>query len=240
GIFASGISFTLLGWCIKKKGPVYASVFNPLMLVLVAILSSLLLNEKLYLGCLLGAALIVIGLYIVLWGKGREASKIDEESLAEATRQSIDVVIAQEAATDPGFGNALVLPLVPSYLISTPSSPLLVVPSLSVRPHRVIAAASRRPFTPIPDPAHRQERGEEFRWCVVFTGCGQQFPERALSTGLLLEMVYIFRSTLLLCWYLRICAYRLRCGPLWPEWSYLPSVGSPCRVLSHLSLCLNL
>lgn len=50
GIFASGMSFTLLGWCIKKKGPVYASVFNPLMLVLVAILSSLLLDEKLYLG----------------------------------------------------------------------------------------------------------------------------------------------------------------------------------------------
>ncbi|CAL9184427.1 unnamed protein product [Musa hybrid cultivar] len=105
GIFASGMSFTLLGWCIKKKGPVYASVFNPLMLLLVAILSSLLLNEKLYLGCLLGAALIVIGLYIVLWGKGREASKIDEESPAEATRESIDVAVAQEAATDPGSGN---------------------------------------------------------------------------------------------------------------------------------------
>ncbi|CAL9119174.1 unnamed protein product [Musa textilis] len=105
GIFASGMSFTLLGWCIKKKGPVYASVFNPLMLVLVAIFSSLLLDEKLYLGCLLGAALIVIGLYIVLWGKGREASKIDEESPAEATRESIEVVVAQEAATDPGSGN---------------------------------------------------------------------------------------------------------------------------------------
>lgn len=55
------------------------------------------------------------------------------------------------------------LPLVPSYLISTPSQisslHLLVFPSLSVRPHRVIAAAPRGPFTPIPDPAHRQERG---------------------------------------------------------------------------------
>ncbi|URE08289.1 EamA-like transporter family [Musa troglodytarum] len=204
GIFASGMSFTLLGWCIKKKGPVYASVFNPLMLVLVAIFSSLLLDEN-----LLGAALIVIGLYIVLWGKGREASKIDEESPAEATRESIEVVVAQEAATDPGSGNrsqtslfqittqpnptlinqtsrpseskALGLRLVPSYLISTPSQissllPLLAFPSLSVHPHRVIAAAPRGPFTPIPDPAHRQERG-----------CGQQFPERALPTGLFLE-----------------------------------------------------
>lgn len=42
----------------------------------------------------------------MLWGKGREASKIDEGSPAEATRESIEVVVAaQEAATDPGSGN---------------------------------------------------------------------------------------------------------------------------------------
>lgn len=50
GILATGMGFTLLGWCIMKKGPVYASVFNPLSLALVAVLSSFLLSEKLYLG----------------------------------------------------------------------------------------------------------------------------------------------------------------------------------------------
>jgi hypothetical protein len=39
-----------MAWCIKKRGPLFASVFNPLMLVIVAVLSSLLLNEKLHLG----------------------------------------------------------------------------------------------------------------------------------------------------------------------------------------------
>nr|CAD1817996.1 unnamed protein product [Ananas comosus var. bracteatus] len=50
GIVASGLILTVLAWCIKRKGPLYASIFNPLMLVIVALLSSLLLNEKLHLG----------------------------------------------------------------------------------------------------------------------------------------------------------------------------------------------
>ncbi|KAG1327963.1 putative WAT1-related protein [Cocos nucifera] len=103
GVVGSGLILTVLAWCIKKKGPLYASIFNPLMLVIVALLSSLLLNEKLHLGSVLGAVLIVIGLYIVLWGKGREAAKVGELPADE----SIDVIIAsgdndlQEQCTGP-------------------------------------------------------------------------------------------------------------------------------------------
>ncbi|OEL25299.1 hypothetical protein BAE44_0013682, partial [Dichanthelium oligosanthes] len=43
-----------------------------LMLLAVAVLSSLLLGEELHLGSTLGAAPIVVGLYAVLWGKGHE------------------------------------------------------------------------------------------------------------------------------------------------------------------------
>lgn len=50
GILGSSLTFTLLAWCIRKKGPLYASVFNPLNLIVVAILSTVLLNEKLHLG----------------------------------------------------------------------------------------------------------------------------------------------------------------------------------------------
>ncbi|MQM16113.1 hypothetical protein Taro_049066 [Colocasia esculenta] len=75
GIFASGVTLMVMAWCIALKGPLYISVFNPLMLVMVAVLSSLLLDEKLHLG-ILGGLLIVGGLYLVLWGKGREAAKV--------------------------------------------------------------------------------------------------------------------------------------------------------------------
>ncbi|KAK6916112.1 EamA domain, partial [Dillenia turbinata] len=73
GILASALMVALIAWCVRIRGPLFVSVFNPLMLVIVAIAGSLLLNEKLYVGSLLGALLIVCGLYAVLWGKGKEA-----------------------------------------------------------------------------------------------------------------------------------------------------------------------
>ncbi|XP_062183747.1 WAT1-related protein At1g68170-like [Phragmites australis] len=82
GVLASGVMLVVLSWCVKRRGPLFASVFNPLMLVVVAVLSSLLLGERLHLGSALGAVLIVMGLYAVLWGKGREtateAAKVGE------------------------------------------------------------------------------------------------------------------------------------------------------------------
>ncbi|KAG1327962.1 WAT1-related protein [Cocos nucifera] len=89
GLVGSALTLAFLAWCIKKKGPLYASIFNPLMLVIVALLSSLLLNEKLHLGSVLGAVLMVTGLYMVLWGKGREAAKVGELPADEST----DVII---------------------------------------------------------------------------------------------------------------------------------------------------
>ncbi|KAG9159124.1 hypothetical protein Leryth_027631 [Lithospermum erythrorhizon] len=58
-------------WCVRMRGPLFVSIFNPLMLIMVAIASSLFLNEKLFLGSVLGATFIICGLYIVIWGKSR-------------------------------------------------------------------------------------------------------------------------------------------------------------------------
>ena len=115
GVLASGVMLVVLSWCVKKRGPLFASVFNPLMLLVVAVLSSLLLGEKLYLGSALGAVLIVVGLYAVLWGKGREAdnevtTKVSELPLPIVTTDgdddddgtrgaTVDVVVVQQAKT---------------------------------------------------------------------------------------------------------------------------------------------
>ncbi|KAK1310824.1 WAT1-related protein [Acorus calamus] len=72
GVVATALTLTVMAWCIQKKGPLFASVFNPLMLIIVAVLGSVFLDEKLHLGSILGAVLIVIGLYVVLWGKCKE------------------------------------------------------------------------------------------------------------------------------------------------------------------------
>ncbi|TVU16692.1 hypothetical protein EJB05_40267 [Eragrostis curvula] len=99
GVLASGVMLVVLSWCVKRRGPLFASVFNPLMLLVVAVLSSLLLAEKLHLGSALGAVLIVMGLYAVLWGKGREtateAAKVAELPPQDDDHHPIDVVVVQ-------------------------------------------------------------------------------------------------------------------------------------------------
>ncbi|KAK7363207.1 hypothetical protein VNO77_05339 [Canavalia gladiata] len=84
GIVNSGITVIVIAWCIKMRGPLFASIFVPLQLLLVAIAAYLMLNEKLYLGSVLGAALIVCGLYSVLWGKGKEIEKKSDETVEVA------------------------------------------------------------------------------------------------------------------------------------------------------------
>ncbi|XP_058747099.1 WAT1-related protein At1g68170-like isoform X2 [Vicia villosa] len=69
----------LFAWCVRKKGPVYASAFSPLNLLIVAIAASLLLDETLYVGSVIGGVLIVGGLYMVLWAKSKETNFIAQE-----------------------------------------------------------------------------------------------------------------------------------------------------------------
>ncbi|KAF8019987.1 hypothetical protein BT93_G0622 [Corymbia citriodora subsp. variegata] len=78
GIVVSGMCNALIAWCVRKRGPVFVSVFNPLMLVTVALAGSFLLNEKLHLGSILGSVLIVLGLYAVLWGKRKEMQRMNQ------------------------------------------------------------------------------------------------------------------------------------------------------------------
>ncbi|KAL1557798.1 WAT1-related protein-like protein [Salvia divinorum] len=75
GVIASGIMWVFLMLCVRMRGPLYVSIFNPLLLVLVAIAGCLFLQEKLNLGSVLGAVVIVIGLYLVLWGKDKDLKK---------------------------------------------------------------------------------------------------------------------------------------------------------------------
>ncbi|KAJ4721328.1 WAT1-related protein [Melia azedarach] len=97
GIIGSGLMVTIISWCVRMRGPLFTSVFTPLMLVIVALLASLLLDEILHLGSVLGATLIVCGLYAVLWGKRKEMNKITQlvpaNTSAEESDQSLEIVI---------------------------------------------------------------------------------------------------------------------------------------------------
>lgn len=46
----SGVMVAVISWCVRTRGPLFVSVFSPLMLVVVAFAGSTILDEKLYLG----------------------------------------------------------------------------------------------------------------------------------------------------------------------------------------------
>ncbi|CAO2204910.1 unnamed protein product [Urochloa humidicola] len=72
GLVASGIAFALQIWCIDRGGPLFTAVFQPVQTVAVAVMAAAILGDQLYTGGIIGAVLIVIGLYFVLWGKSSE------------------------------------------------------------------------------------------------------------------------------------------------------------------------
>ncbi|XP_058752266.1 WAT1-related protein At1g25270-like [Vicia villosa] len=102
GVVVSGLMIVIIAWCVGMRGPLYASIFNPLMLVLVAIAGSLMLDENLYLGSVIGAVLIMVGLYMVLWGKSKEMKKVTH---VEITSESEEIEIVVSSNTDDINGN---------------------------------------------------------------------------------------------------------------------------------------
>ncbi|KAI4303256.1 hypothetical protein MLD38_038908 [Melastoma candidum] len=67
---AGGLSFHV--WVVKKRGPVLASIFNPISTVCSVIFSVVTSQETISLPSLGGMALLFTGLYLVLWSKGKE------------------------------------------------------------------------------------------------------------------------------------------------------------------------
>ncbi|XP_042063494.1 protein WALLS ARE THIN 1-like [Salvia splendens] len=84
-LVASGIAFAVQIWCIDKGGPVFVAVYQPVQTLVVAITSSLLLGEEFYLGGIIGAVMIIFGLYLVVWGKSEEKKK---KKFAEIQRRA--------------------------------------------------------------------------------------------------------------------------------------------------------
>ncbi|KAJ7537894.1 hypothetical protein O6H91_11G026800 [Diphasiastrum complanatum] len=72
GIFASGIYSFIQTWCNYKGGPVLVASYQPLETVFVGILGLYFCVDALHLGSLLGAILVITGLFVLTWGLGEE------------------------------------------------------------------------------------------------------------------------------------------------------------------------
>ncbi|KAM3317808.1 hypothetical protein ACQJBY_035492 [Aegilops geniculata] len=76
GIVGSGGGYLIMTWCVEKKGPVFTAAFIPLMQIMVAIIDFFFLHGQIYLGSVLGSVLMILGLYLVLWGKKRDEASV--------------------------------------------------------------------------------------------------------------------------------------------------------------------
>ncbi|KAG9138347.1 hypothetical protein Leryth_001550 [Lithospermum erythrorhizon] len=103
GIMGSALPVIMMTWCSRKRGPLFVSVFNPLTLVFVGLGSSLLLNETLRLGSVVGAMVIICGLYIVLWGKALDLRLHNHHSKSNTKPlSSIEIINHSEVDTNQG------------------------------------------------------------------------------------------------------------------------------------------
>ncbi|KAM0938872.1 putative EamA domain-containing protein [Dioscorea sansibarensis] len=113
GFVASGIAFAVQIWCIDRGGPVFVAVYQPVQTLVVAIVASIALGEEFYLGGILGAVLIVIGLYLVLYGKSEERAFAAKEAAMNAASNAEHDSIRSANPTSYK-GASLTQPLLPS------------------------------------------------------------------------------------------------------------------------------
>lgn len=89
GVIVTGITYWLQVWAIEKKGPVFTSMFTPLALLITAIFSAIMWKEALHWGSIGGGALLVVGLYSVLWGKDKEDRKSEESEQKQESKEEV-------------------------------------------------------------------------------------------------------------------------------------------------------
>ncbi|XP_058184894.1 WAT1-related protein At3g28050-like [Rhododendron vialii] len=104
GIFGSFLDNAVNTWVLKVKGPLYVAMFKPLSIVIAVVMGVLFLGDTLYLGSIVGAAIISVGFYTVMWGKAKE----DVDESAE--------IGDPESASNPK------VPLLQNYLTQEPRS----------------------------------------------------------------------------------------------------------------------
>ncbi|XP_057806906.1 WAT1-related protein At5g64700-like isoform X2 [Salvia miltiorrhiza] len=75
GIIVTGVTFYMQAWVIEKRGPVFLAMTTPLITLITLLISVFVLGETVTLGSVLGAVLLVGGLYFVLWGKTKEEQR---------------------------------------------------------------------------------------------------------------------------------------------------------------------
>ncbi|CAN8304510.1 unnamed protein product [Cochlearia groenlandica] len=83
GVICSGLAYYVQGVVMRERGPVFVATFNPLCVVITAALGVVVLSESIHLGSVIGTLFIIVGLYTVVWGKGKDKKMMDDDDFSK-------------------------------------------------------------------------------------------------------------------------------------------------------------
>ncbi|KAF7086133.1 hypothetical protein CFC21_089470 [Triticum aestivum] len=106
GIVCSGVAYYLQGVVSRQRGPVFVTAFNPLCMIITAVMGSIILKEEITLGSVTGAVIIVVGLYFLIWGKIKDdISQVSDVSVKVASELPLtSVTNGHGKQHEPGNG----------------------------------------------------------------------------------------------------------------------------------------
>lgn len=89
GVVASGLCLLLGCWVNHQSGPILVAAYSPTQALFSSVCSVIFLHDRLYTGSILGALLVVIGLFLVVWG-AQEGQRLKARSLPQRKQSSVD------------------------------------------------------------------------------------------------------------------------------------------------------
>ncbi|KAK8609075.1 hypothetical protein V6N13_025382 [Hibiscus sabdariffa] len=106
GILCSGVAYYVQGIVIRQRGPVFVTSFSPLCMIITAAIGAIVLAEKVHLGSVLGAIIIVSGLYTVVWGKSRDGKNSETDEKSNGLQELPVANDARSISVDDGLDGA--------------------------------------------------------------------------------------------------------------------------------------
>ncbi|XP_066371363.1 WAT1-related protein At1g44800-like [Miscanthus floridulus] len=103
GIVCSGVAFYVQGIVTQARGPVFVTAFQPLCMIITTVLGSTILKEETTLGSVIGAVIIVVGLYCLIWGKSKDHLGNGKPGAA-AVASELPLTSAPTANGNNGYG----------------------------------------------------------------------------------------------------------------------------------------
>ncbi|KAK6922151.1 EamA domain [Dillenia turbinata] len=91
-IMVTALRSLVHAWAIHRKGPIFVAMFKPLGIVIAVAMGVTLLGDTLYGGSVLGAAIIALGFYSVIWGQSKQDKLCQEHKICCSSESSADMV----------------------------------------------------------------------------------------------------------------------------------------------------